>query len=697
MKKKLFFLLTLLLALTQGAWATPSVAVNGKLPGAFSVSSTKVVYFSQGNLQATTSDLGEHWTWNFAENQWDFLGQTSPNNYLTGNGTVGKNGSVDLFRWSSSKTYYGINISTNVMDYVGDFVDWGTNAITNGGNQANIWRTPTKDEWEYLINTRTTTSGARYAVAKVNDKKGLILLPDDWNTSYYALSDINTAEDVACSSNTISSTDWTNILEAHGAVFLPGAGMRVAYSAVSGVGDCYYMSSTSESGYDMGYLEFFEQFCVRVSSYMITNGLSVRLVSDEAPVTPATVTAAPTAISGLIYNGSAQALLNNDGVAAGGTINYSLDNSTWSTSIPTATDADDYTVYYKVVGDASHTDYTPSPNTVAVTINKADAVITDVPAAVEGLVYTGAALTLIQAGEAAGGEMQYSLDNSNWSTNLPTGTDASDYTVYYRVVGDANHTDIDAASFNVTIAAPAAVIGDPNNADQITAFLNYYNGQNVAALTIERPVLNNMYNTLCLPFDMNAAQIAASSLNGVEIYELEEVTVANDELFLGLSDAVNAVVAGRPYIVKYSAASQLDDLDFENVTINNADLTAQAVTMNGVTFKGTFTPFVMGIQNGFDTNGGYLFLGQNDQLFWPNTNNPLKPFRAYFYIDLNSGSGNAPLRFGMPARIGRPASTPTGVENVQSDKVQSTKFIENGQLYIKYKGTKYNAQGQMVK
>ena len=249
----------------------------------------------------------------------------------------------------------------------------------------------------------------------------------------------------------------------------------------------------------------------------------------------------------------------------------------------------------------------------------------------------------------------------------------------------------------MTIAAPAAVIGDPNTADQITAFLDYYNGQNVAALTIERPVLNNMYNTLCLPFDMNAAQIAASSLNGVEIYELEEVTVANDELFLGLSDAVNAVVAGRPYIVKYSAASQLDDLDFENVTINNADLTAQAVTMNGVTFKGTFTPFVMGIQNGFDTNGGYLFLGQNDQLFWPNTNNPLKPFRAYFYIDLNSGSGNAPLRFGMPARIGRPASTPTGVENVQSDKVQSTKVIENGQLFILKNGVKYNAQGQMVK
>jgi len=257
----------------------------------------------------------------------------------------------------------------------------------------------------------------------------------------------------------------------------------------------------------------------------------------------------------------------------------------------------------------------------------------------------------------------------------------------------------DSAAFHVTVnpEPQTPVIHDSDDAATIETFLSTNHGTEIAELTIDRPVLNNMYNTLCLPFDMDAAQIAASSLNGVEIYELEEVTVANDELFLGLSDAVNAVVAGRPYIVKYSAASQLDDLDFENVTINNADLDDEAITMNGVTFKGTFTPFVMGIQNGFDTNGGYLFLGQNNVLYWPNTNNPLKPFRAYFYIDLNSGSGNAPLRFGMPARIGRPAYTPTGVENVQSDKVQSTKVIENGQLFILKNGVKYNAQGQVVK
>ena len=45
--------------------------------------------------------------------------------------------------------------------------------------------------------------------------------------------------------------------------------------------------------------------------------------------------------------------------------------------------------------------------------------------------------------------------------------------------------------------------------------------------------------------------------------------------------------------------------------------------------------------------------------------------------------------------IAKPKSA-SGVENVQGDKVQSTKVLENGVLYIKYKGTKYSVQGIRV-
>ena len=280
--------------------------------------------------------------------------------------------------------------------------------------------------------------------------------------------------------------------------------------------------------------------------------------------------------------------------------------------------------------------------------------------------------------ETYSGNETYDLGNGTLTCNT------NDYYSYLEIVYPAPTTAVE--------------IGDLNNAEEVTDFLNTYNGQNVPDLTIERPVLNNMYNTLCLPFHMDADQIANSSLNGVEIYEFIDVDVTNDELYLYTSEQKHEIVAGRPYLVKFSAASQLDDLNFINVVINNANLDDQAVTIKGVTFKGTFQPIVLGKQTELDFNGGHLFLAANNTLYWPNTNNPLKPFRAYFTVNVDAGqSAGMPVRRGMPAHIGGPAQILTGVENVQGDNVQGTKVVENGVLYIIKNGVKYNAQGQIVK
>ena len=86
------------------------------------------------------------------------------------------------------------------------------------------------------------------------------------------------------------------------------------------------------------------------------------------------------------------------------------------------------------------------------------AVITTAPAAVDDLVYMGEPQTLITAGEAEGGEMQYSLDGETYTTELPTATNAGQYTVYYKVVADAEHTDLEAQTLTATIAKAAGVI-----------------------------------------------------------------------------------------------------------------------------------------------------------------------------------------------------------------------------------------------
>jgi len=83
----------------------------------------------------------------------------------------------------------------------------------------------TLSEWDYVFNSRSTSSGIRYAKATVNSVNGVILLPDDWSSSYYSLSNTNNGS-ASFSSNVISSSDWTNNLQSHGAVFLPAAGLR---------------------------------------------------------------------------------------------------------------------------------------------------------------------------------------------------------------------------------------------------------------------------------------------------------------------------------------------------------------------------------------------------------------------------------------------------------------------------------------
>ena len=157
---------------------------------------------------------------------------------------------------------------------------------------------------------------------------------------------------------------------------------------------------------------------------------------------------APAAIENLVYNGEAQTLIAA-GEAQGGELQYSLDGENWSAELPQAVNAGAYAIYYKVVADDNHNDYAAEAP-VAAEIAKASASVT-APVAIENLVYTGEAQTLITAGEAQGGELQYSLDGENWNTELPTAVEGGKYTVSYRVAGDANHDSIDAASLYVTI------------------------------------------------------------------------------------------------------------------------------------------------------------------------------------------------------------------------------------------------------
>ena len=253
--------------------------VKGCLPFTFSVSETKKIYFSQGNLQYKANTN----MWRFAEHQYDMIGANNKNI------SSSYSGWIDLFGWGTSG-YNSKNpymTSTNSNDYpttiYGTNYDWGIyNKIYNGGNQAGLWRTITFVEWEYLIYERSNAS-IRYGVATVNNVNGLVLLPDDWIQPSDLIftscgsSDYN-ARDYKMNNYTLS--DWEK-METNGAVFLPAAGIRGSNGNIVYGSEGYYWSSTIQAtGYS--YDLFFNSHGVflRGGDYHRPYGQSVRLVRD---------------------------------------------------------------------------------------------------------------------------------------------------------------------------------------------------------------------------------------------------------------------------------------------------------------------------------------------------------------------------------------------------------------------------------
>ena len=126
---------------------------------------------------------------------------------------------------------------------------------------------------------------------------------------------------------------------------------------------------------------------------------------------------------------------------------------------------------------------------IAVTVQKANIRSITPPVAQENLTYTGQDQALITAGSVTDyGTMQYSLtENGTYSQNIPVGTDAGEYTVWYRVIGDANHNDTTPASVAVSIGKkPLTITG-------VTAASKPYDGTtnaDISSVTFDNVTLN---------------------------------------------------------------------------------------------------------------------------------------------------------------------------------------------------------------
>ncbi len=230
------------------------------LSGVFSVSSTKKVNFSKGNLRYASSK------WSFFDNQYDYYNSYSEDAW-------------DKFGWSTSATTYGMSTSDQYSTYSGDFVDWGATMGTG-------WFTLSKDEWTYLLNTRSAsnvggTDNGRYAKAEVNDVMGVILFPDTYihPDGVTAPTGVNATDNTGWNNNSYTVADWTK-MESAGCVFLPAAGGRSGSSVNDPGWYGYYWSATLNGASNPYYVTFTSGILNPTNSYTRSYGYSVRLVRE---------------------------------------------------------------------------------------------------------------------------------------------------------------------------------------------------------------------------------------------------------------------------------------------------------------------------------------------------------------------------------------------------------------------------------
>lgn len=248
------------------------------------------VIVSQGNLMYhAVQDK-----WQFAANQYTIVGVD--NAYVAED----YNGWIDLFGWGTSgyddkypylATSSDGDYGNGSSDIAGTDYDWGVhNAIYNGGNVANRWRTMTSNEWSYIFSTRTAstvngTADARFVKATVNSVAGVILFPDEYTHPAGVTLPVNiNSKTSAWTTNIYSEVQWVK-MEVAGAVFLPTAGYRYRrtygdYGIAYLSGFAYYWTSSYYNTTQAYYFNASASAIDPNSKGNRNNGYAVRLVRD---------------------------------------------------------------------------------------------------------------------------------------------------------------------------------------------------------------------------------------------------------------------------------------------------------------------------------------------------------------------------------------------------------------------------------
>ena len=263
-------------------------------------------------------------------------------------------------------------------------------------------------------------------------------------------------------------------------------------------------------------------------------------------------------------------------------------------------------------------------------------------------------------------------DSYNGTVKIKTGQALVDKDNSHRyAVGDGNALSADAlTALAGKTLMPGLLLNDgaDNNA-QIAAL----NGLNTTAILQDRTLYKDgSWNTLCLPFPIANIEAEGCPLKGATMRELDEAYITGSTLTLNFKEPVNAIEAGKPYIVKWESTegTELKNPVFSGVTVSDATndydthTASPAVTTDErVRFIGTYDQKTIA---GEDKS--ILFLGAGNALYYPSGENravTIGACRAYFKIGDDTAQARQLTDFNL--NFGEEA---TGVISIENGKLK---------------------------
>ena len=468
-----------------------------------------------------------------------------------------KSGTVDVTIGHVNAVCPTVSVSSTSITYDGQSHEVG---ISGGSGGTIQYRTSTTASWTTTKPTITNAGEMTTYVQVAGDSNHNTVNCGDKNLKIEprktTCTTASASKDYNGTALTANSGTCTNLVSGHSATVSASGTITNAGSTANTYKSAVIKNGTAEV----------------TTNYSIT-GANGTLTVIRVPATNPTLTA----YSGT-YDGQSHTISVSGG--SGGTIQYSTDNKTWSTTKPTRTNVGTTTVYVKVVGDGNHTDTNSIPSTITITAQQ-------LPAPTNIKITTAGIVTWNSVSNAT--KYQISIDGTNW-IDATSGVDylnkiiaaTGTRTVYVRAVGEGNYSTSKNATasksvYTVTINSNSTTMGkfDPSSAT-------------ISYNVIEEATYSTSSNKLSfvgITSGTTTKTLKTVTANANTGYHFGSWSSASGSITSNAT--ITAIFVANTYKVKFAPNGGTGTMADQTFTYGKAaTLTANTFTKTGYTFKG---------------------------------------------------------------------------------------------------------------